>query len=106
MNNPLKDLKQNDQKLANASAELAFNVRDKLQKYKESLIEAISENKMLEDIKREIGEIDTQIREFLKPLFNSHQTRSSFSFIDPDQFCIRISEQVLKNISYLDNKMD
>lgn len=42
MNNPLKDLKQNDQKLVNASAELAFNVRDKLQKYKESLIEAIS----------------------------------------------------------------
>jgi hypothetical protein len=61
---------------------------------------------MIEDIKREINEIDGQIKDFLKPLFNAHQTRSSFSFIDPDQFCIRISEQVLKNISYLDNKMD
>lgn len=79
---------------------------EKLQKYKECLIEAISENKMIEDIKREITDIDNQIKEFLKPLFNSHQTRSSYSFIDPDQFCIKISEQILKNISYLDNKMD
>lgn len=106
MVNPLKDLKQKDQVLTNVSSELASKVTEKLQKYKESLIESISENKMIDDIKREINEIDNQIKDFLKPLFNSHQTRSSYSFIDPDQFCIRISEQVLKNISYLDNKMD
>lgn len=79
---------------------------EKLQGYKERLIEAISENKMIEDIKREIGDIEGQIKDFLKPLFNAHQTRTSYSFIDPDQFCIKISEQILKNISYLDNKMD
>lgn len=106
MTNPIKELKQKDQALTNASSELAFKVTEKLQKYKESLIEAISENKMIEDIKREITDIDNQIKDFLKPLFNSHQTRNSYSFIDPDQFCIKISEQILKNISYLDNKMD
>jgi hypothetical protein len=104
--NPIRDLKQKDQALITASSELAFKVTEKLQRYKEGLIEAISENKMIDDVKREINEIDNQIKDFLKPLFNSHQTRSSYSFIDPDQFCIKISEQILKNIAYLDNKMD
>ena len=61
---------------------------------------------MLDDIKREVSDLDNQIKDFLKPLFNAHQTRNSYAFMDPDQFCIKVAEQVLRNISHLDNKMD
>lgn len=46
---------------------------------------------MLDDVKRELDNIESQIKDFLKPLFNSHQTRSNLSFLDPDQFCIKIA---------------
>ena len=51
-------------------------------------------------------EIDQQIKEFFKPLFNAYQNRNNHSFTDPDPFCLKISEMCLKNMTYLDNKMD
>ena len=32
--------------------------------------------------------------------------KTSYNFIDPDNFCVKISERILKNIIVLDNKMD
>jgi hypothetical protein len=61
---------------------------------------------MFDDVKRELDNIESQIKDFLKPLFNSHQTRSNLSFLDPDQFCIKIAEDILRSMTYLDNKMD
>ena len=49
---------------------------------------------------------DQQLKEFFKPIFNSYQTRTNYSFVDPDPFCIKIAETVLKNMTFLDNKMD
>ena len=46
---------------------------------------------MLNEIKTEIDDIDSQIKDFLKPLFNAHQTRGNHSFLDPDNFCLKIS---------------
>jgi len=42
----------------------------------------------------------------MKPLFNANQTRGNHSFSDPDIFCVKISEKILKNMTNLDNKMD
>lgn len=39
-------------------------------------------------------------------MFNAYQNRSNYSFMDPDPFCVKISEMVLKNMSILDNKID
>lgn len=88
------------------SNEFSIKVFEKLQLYKERLVLAITQSKMINEVKSEVEELETQIKDFLKPLFNAHQNRTSFSFIDPDPFCINISQRLLKNITNLDNKMD
>ena len=51
-------------------------------------------------------EIEGQVNNFLKPIFNAHVNRTNYSFPDPDPFCITIAERLLRNITSLDNKMD
>lgn len=67
---------------------------------------AVTQNKMIEEIKKEVDDLDQQIKEFFKPLFNANQNRTNYSFVDPDPFCLSIAERLLKNVAELDNKMD
>lgn len=70
--NPIAELKAKAKSMSTATAELAYKVSEKLQKYKEKLIETITEKKMIDDVKKEVDEIDTHIRDFIRPLFNSY----------------------------------
>jgi prepilin-type processing-associated H-X9-DG protein len=88
------------------SLDFSAKVYEKLQKYKEKLVLSVTQSKMLEEIKKEVDDLDQQIKEFFKPLFNAHQNRTNYSFVDPDPFCLGIAERLLKNMTILDNKMD
>jgi hypothetical protein len=61
---------------------------------------------MVEEVRKEVEELDTQLKDFFRPLFNSYNNQASFSFVDPDPFCVKVSERLLKNMTLLDNKMD
>jgi uncharacterized protein YktA (UPF0223 family) len=99
-------LKESKEKLETLSLDFAKKVFDKLQKYKEKLVLSVTQAKMIEEIKKEVDDLDQQIKDFFKPLFNSYQNKNNYSFTDPDPFCIKVSETVLKNVTFLDNKMD
>lgn len=92
--------------MENLSIDFSAKVYEKLQKYKEKLVLAVTQNKMIEEIKKEVDELDQQIKEFFKPLFNAHQNRTNYSFVDPDPFCLTIAERLLRNMGELNNKMD
>lgn len=36
--------------------------------------------------------MDKQIRDFFKPVYNAYQAKKSYSFHDPDQFCVDIAQ--------------
>ena len=42
--------------------DFSSKVLDKLQKYKEKLVLSVTQNKMIEDIKKEVDELDQQIK--------------------------------------------
>ena len=106
MTNKVSKLKEERTKVEDISQDLSKKVFDKLQKYKEKLVLTVAQTKMIEEIRQENDDIDQQIKEFFKPLFNSYSNRVNHSFIDPDPFCLKVAENCLKNMTYLDNKMD
>lgn len=67
------------------------NVFQKLQKYKEKLVISVTQNKMIDEIKKELDEIEVEIKDFFTPLFNAQQTRNYVNFVDPNPFCVNLS---------------
>lgn len=102
----MKKLKEDKEKLESQSVNFSRNVFQKLQKYKEKLVVSVSQNKMMEDVKQELDDIEFEIKDFFTPLFNAHQTKNYVNFVDPNPFCISLSEKLLKNISMLENRVD
>ena len=92
--------------MENLSSDFSTKVYEKLQKYKEKLVISVTQAKMMEEIRKEVDELDQQINDFFKPLFNAQQNRTNYSFVDPDPFCLNIAEKILRNTTVLDNKMD
>jgi len=102
----MRKLKDDKEKLDSQAVNFSRNIFQKLQKYKEKLLVSLSQNKMIEDIKKELDEIELEIKDFFTPLFNAHQTKQYVNFVDPNPFCISLSEKLLKNISLLENRVD
>lgn len=61
---------------------------------------------LIDEVKKELDTMDRQINEFFKPLYNAYQSKKPYTFLDPDQFCIDISQEILKKLNILNNKID
>jgi hypothetical protein len=48
--------------MENLSLDFSVKVYEKLQKYKEKLVLAVTQNKMIEEIKKEVDDLDQQIK--------------------------------------------
>lgn len=99
-------MKKKNDDVEQTAMNFSAKVFEKLQKYKQKLVLATAQQKMIDEVKKEVDEIDQQIKEFFKPLFNSYHNKNNYSFVDPDPFCLKVSEIVLRNMNYLDNRMD
>lgn len=77
-----------------------------MQKYKECLIQSISQTNLIEHIKKELDSMEKQIFSFFKPLINAYEEKKYYNFSDPDQFSLEIAQEVLKRVNVLNNKID
>ena len=106
MKNKIENLKKQNENIEQTSMNFSTKVFEKLQKYKQKLVLATAQKKMIDEVKNEVDEIDQQIKDFFKPLFNSYQNKNNYSFVDPDPFCLKVAEMTLRNMNYLNNRMD
>ena len=63
---------------------------------------------MIAIIQEQIDEIQVEIKDFLTPISQAFQKdkNPSFNFVDPNEFCLKISKKLLNNMTKLDVKMD
>lgn len=61
---------------------------------------------LIDEIKNELDVMERQINEFFKPLYNAYQSKKPYTFLDPDQFCLDISKEILRKLTFLNSKID
>lgn len=61
---------------------------------------------MIDQVKKEVDQIEQEIKDFFKPLFNAQQNKTNFNFVDPSPFCVSVTEKLFRNMTLLDNRMD
>lgn len=53
---------------------------------------------MLEDIEEELTLIESQLYDFIKPLYFAHESKRSITFEDPDVFSIKVAQSIQKKM--------
>ena len=53
-----------------------------------------------------MDELENEMKDFFRPMFNAQQNKFCQSFVDPNRFCVRVTEKLFKNMISLNNLMD
>lgn len=95
----LKRLKEEMDGLEEQSEKLRIQLEARLASKKSNgLVEKLRWRKMLEDIEEELTLIESQLNDFIKPLYIAHESNRSVTFEDPDFFSVKVAQSIQKKM--------